>query len=216
MKIYNFDSNTMEFLSSETCDLDPIEGLPMIPAFATDIKPMAKPGKNKVRIFEDNKWIVISDYRGQVFDIHTHDMREYNILGELPENVTNLTPKPNSVFESGKWITKLSIAAKNKKDELLMIFQRQLSNKFISTINIPTKITLFDIQGVSVLLDLNKTEYKFVDCDYVIHTLTPNELLSLYDEMIFIYDTYYMKLIGLLEEVDAASTNTKIATILWN
>ncbi len=70
MNIYHYDKDTKEFTFSMTADKDPEESrcrgelVPLVPAYATTIKP-PELKENEAAVFdiENNKWVVKPDYR---------------------------------------------------------------------------------------------------------------------------------------------------------
>lgn len=89
MQIYLFDEYTKEYLGEQKADKNPketkIQGVfvPLIPANSTLIKPpTVKEGS--VAVFENDKWIMKSDYRGQkVINPETEEIKEVDYIGEL-------------------------------------------------------------------------------------------------------------------------------------
>ncbi len=105
MKYYNYNRETLEFISEGIADLDPLENKPLIPGNATTIDPKT-PKAGFVKIFKNDQWEEIEDFRGDVWDTTNKNKITYNKIGPLPENLTNQAPK-----EFDKW------SDKNKKWE---------------------------------------------------------------------------------------------------
>lgn len=97
MKIYNYNPITFEYTGSQNADLDPQEtkeqgkDVYLIPANATTNKPPAHQ-EDKVRIWQENKWEYIADYRANYYKVD-ENLNVYNIteLGELPEGYILVT-----------------------------------------------------------------------------------------------------------------------------
>ena len=127
MQIYNYDKNTLEYLSEEVAELDPIGGKPLIPANATVIEPLAKKD-GFVSCFDEKKqiWEYKKDLRGKEFWSKTDgssvvvDTLDFDI-----DNYTSTPPKENQIMQNGKWVDDIKTLKKEmialihkKKDEL--------------------------------------------------------------------------------------------------
>ena len=97
MKIYNYDPITFIYTFSENADLDPEEtkrqgkNVYLLPANATFIKPpVAK--EDKVRVFNENQWEYISDYRKN-YDKVNSNLNVFDIteIGEIEEGYALVT-----------------------------------------------------------------------------------------------------------------------------
>lgn len=103
MKIYNYDSNTKEYIGESEARPDPLEeGKYLIPAHATTIEPIQKQ-ENKAVIFNGESWELADDYRGKVL-YKKENRQEYTIkdLDELPdyELYTEIEPIGNVEWDS--------------------------------------------------------------------------------------------------------------------
>ncbi len=91
--LYHYNRDTFEYVGTSTGRLDPIDKNPLIPAFSTMIEPPTV-SVNKAAIFnvDEEKWEIISDFRGHVF--YTEDGKEIIIqdLGEVAEDLLNEKP----------------------------------------------------------------------------------------------------------------------------
>ena len=91
MKIYNYDSETKVYLSSQNADLDPeetkIQGkdIYLIPDNATTTRPPAAK-ENNVRVWYESKWIYVVDYRQNYYKVDS-DLTVYEIekIGEIEQ-----------------------------------------------------------------------------------------------------------------------------------
>lgn len=97
MNIYNYNSETKEFISQNSADSDPLnKGEFLIPANATIIKPGIKPGENQAIVFdEENKvWKTVHDFRGSEY---WTDDGEHHVIPALNETVPDeaLFTKPD-------------------------------------------------------------------------------------------------------------------------
>lgn len=89
MLVYSYSGDTKEFVGVETAEQDREASLrlgkfePLIPANATLIKPPTA-GVGKVAVFDNNKWIIKNDYRGQIsIDPNTDELQEVDYIGDL-------------------------------------------------------------------------------------------------------------------------------------
>jgi len=91
--LYHFSPTTGELIHNALSDTDPLEGLALISAFATAIKP-PKIIKGKIAVFDMVKqaWANQSDYRGTVYDTQSQAKELWLKLGALPAGKTNLAP----------------------------------------------------------------------------------------------------------------------------
>lgn len=100
MEIYSYHVKTKEFLSSKEALLDPLEGTPLLPGYATFEKPI-KTKKGFAIIFDTqkNKWEYIEDNKGKkVFNKETKEESIVSTLGEIISSFTLKEPK-----EFDKW-----------------------------------------------------------------------------------------------------------------
>lgn len=127
MQIYNYDKNTLEYLSEEVAELDPIGGKPLIPANATVIEPLAK--KDGFAICFDEKkqiWEYKKDLRGKEFWSKETGLKVVvDTLDFDTKNYTPTPPKENQIMQNGKWVDDIKTLKKEmialihkKKDEL--------------------------------------------------------------------------------------------------
>lgn len=91
MKIYNYDSETKIYLSSQNADLDPeetkIQGkdVYLIPDNATTTKPPAAK-ENSVRVWDENKWIYVADYRQNYYKVDSNlNVFTIDKIGEIEQ-----------------------------------------------------------------------------------------------------------------------------------
>lgn len=127
MQIYNYDKNTLEYLSEEVAELDPIGGKPLIPANATVIEPLAKKD-GFVSCFDEKKqiWEYKKDLRGKEFWSKETGLKVVvDTLDFDTKNYTPTPPKENQIMQNGKWVDDIKTLKKEmisqihqKKDEL--------------------------------------------------------------------------------------------------
>lgn len=95
-KIYNYDPKTFEYINSENAELDPAElminhrEVPLVPAYATLIKPPAK-RELKTRLFIENTWQVVDDFRGMYMVDDSMQPQAVTNFGALPEGYIPIT-----------------------------------------------------------------------------------------------------------------------------
>lgn len=102
--IYHYSKDTNEFIKATEPRLDPIEGQPLIPAFATEIEPPLVPA-NSVAVFSGTDWIVYPDHRGTQYWEADHSEHIISNINELVPNGVALLPPPNenSILDNGSW-----------------------------------------------------------------------------------------------------------------
>jgi hypothetical protein len=108
--VYNYDSETREFLSSNEANLDPLEtelqgeDVFLLPANATwDEPPTA--GENEVAMFgEDDQWSVVPDFRGTEYwdEDGVHNEIE-NIDETVPGDCTTEEPPDDNSLKVPHW-----------------------------------------------------------------------------------------------------------------
>lgn len=96
--IYNYHSETHEYLDSELASVDPVatkrEGKDVFyaPAYATLLKPPSVP-KFKIPVFENDTWVVKDDYRGEYACNANLDVIYIQQIGTLPEGFIQITER---------------------------------------------------------------------------------------------------------------------------
>ena len=123
MQIYNYDKNTLEYLSEEVAELDPIGGKPLIPANATVIEPLAK--KDGFAICFDEKkqiWEYKKDLRGKEFWSKETGLKVVvDTLDFDTKNYTPTPPKENQIMQNGKWVDDI----KTLKKEMITLIHKK-------------------------------------------------------------------------------------------
>lgn len=129
MNIYNFDSITYEYLSTSIADADPAESkiqgkfIPLVPAYATLIKP-PKVEINQTAVFENNNWVIKSDYRQNYFKVDDNlQVQEITSIGEqegfyLVSKILGeeIKQNPNNFkIENGEIVQKTEIEIEEEK-----------------------------------------------------------------------------------------------------
>ena len=76
MNLYNYDENTKEYLYTSVAEADPeetkIQGkfIPLIPANCTEIPIPTYNSDNQIPIFENDNWVIKSDYRKNYYKVN--------------------------------------------------------------------------------------------------------------------------------------------------
>jgi hypothetical protein len=92
--IYNYHPSTGEYLSESQASLDPLEGKPLVPAFATVKKPPSIKS-NQCAVFSNGDWVLESDFRGTDYWLADGTNNTIQDLGEtLPEKALTEAPAP--------------------------------------------------------------------------------------------------------------------------
>lgn len=127
MQIYNYDKNTLEFISEEKAELDPVRGNPLIPANATTIKPLEIKEGFAICFDEKNQiWEYKKDLRGkELWSKETGLKIVVDTLEIDTKDYTDIPPKENQIMQNGKWVDDIKTLKKQminlihqKKDEL--------------------------------------------------------------------------------------------------
>lgn len=101
MKIYNYNNITGEYLFESDARISPLDGLPLIPAGATSIKP-PETSEKKAIIFNGNSWDLVDDFRGEIwYEKGTRKKIIINFLGQIDKNLYQKDPEPYTTEE--KW-----------------------------------------------------------------------------------------------------------------
>uniref|UniRef100_UPI001FCE6A88 tail fiber assembly protein n=3 Tax=Enterobacteriaceae TaxID=543 RepID=UPI001FCE6A88 len=103
--VYNYDSETREYISASTEYLAVGVG---IPAYSC----LDAPGTHKVgyaicRSADLNSWEYVPDHRGEVvYNTETGESKEITAPGDYPENTTTIVPlTPYDKWDGEKWVT---------------------------------------------------------------------------------------------------------------
>ncbi len=123
MKIYNYHSNTKEFIGESYAQLDPLEtelqnkNIYLTPKYATtENPPIVK--VEEVAVFE-NGWVIKEDHRGKtVFDTATAEPMVIDQIGPMPVGFTLEIPMSGFVLWNGtKWVIDTDKKNKALNDE---------------------------------------------------------------------------------------------------
>ena len=119
--LYHYHKNTGEFLGSTTARLDPLETIKqgkniyLIPGNATDqIPPEAQ--ANEKAIYQDNKWLLISDFRGAIYYKANGTKITINSLGQIvPQGALLEPPPPLTLPLTQNQLDKIKVNAEIRK-----------------------------------------------------------------------------------------------------
>lgn len=110
--IYNAHARTGEFTGVGFADPDPLTaGSWLLPANAyPDAPPVALAGTVAVRGAEG--WELRPDHRGAVYSTLTGQASEWDVIGDLPEHLTDQPrPSPTHVWSNEAWVVDETLAA---------------------------------------------------------------------------------------------------------
>lgn len=230
MEIYNFHSETGEYLGMSAAIPDPLEeGKYLIPAHATDLAPPPV-GSNESAVFEAEAWLIKPDYRGQTY-YDTTSKEEINLtLGQAPDaTMTDIVPDdPESEWVVDHWELPLDILKQRKREELSIACEQAIesgidNNALGTTHHYPT--TKLDQQNMNGIWSTAQERgiagepYKFW-CDdgtgaWARRNHTAAQLstaaLAVADHVIVQQDKYETK----LAEVDAAVDQAALDLVIW-
>lgn len=126
---YLYDRETREFLGAVEADLDPLEGQPLLPAWATwDAPPTMLPGSRAVFDVDAQSWISVTDLRGQrVWNQADGRDRIIDELGPVPVGWTPIEPPSHATWSGGKWEVDLGRAKQASLTALNAAFEAALA-----------------------------------------------------------------------------------------
>jgi len=102
IKCWSYDAVTGELMGQQQAMLDPVEGKPLVPAYATLTPPPQVPsGMVAAWNQQTAEWVLLEDYRGMVYDTASGQPEQWDQLGPLPNGKTNIAP-PDDL---SKWDT---------------------------------------------------------------------------------------------------------------
>jgi len=93
--IYNYHNATGEYIGEQVARLDPIEGIPLVPAHATTIQPILTPSENEALVFNvlAQEWSIMADFRGESYYLEDGTYYTISAIGEeKPENALEELP----------------------------------------------------------------------------------------------------------------------------
>jgi hypothetical protein len=116
--IYNYHLTTGEYLSQAEANLDPLEGKPLLPSFATTKKPPAL-HEHEMAVFKDDAWNIVSDYRGTKYWLADGTAHVIESLDKKPPKKALESPPPPSLDElKAQAKEKVSVFATNTRAKL--------------------------------------------------------------------------------------------------
>ena len=103
--VYNYDSETKEYISASTEYLAVGVGIPAYSCL--DAPGIHKAGYAICRSLDLNSWEYVPDHRGEiVYNTETGDAKEITAPGDYPENTTTIAPlTPYDKWDGEKWVT---------------------------------------------------------------------------------------------------------------
>ncbi len=103
--VYNYDSETKEYISASTEYLAVGVGIPAYSCL--DAPGIHKAGYAICRSLDLNSWEYVPDHRGEiVYNTETEDAKEITAPGDYPENTTTIAPlTPYDKWDGEKWMT---------------------------------------------------------------------------------------------------------------
>ena len=165
MLVYNYSPIDFTYIDSEEAFESPLEkGVYLIPANATDVEP-PKTGINEIAIFDNKKqkWSVISDYRGIVYDKQTQEPHEITELGDISDGFTPKAPKSEyDVWneEQQKWeysvLKELEVAKKTRLQENEELLWEKQENGSFHMKETPIKFAYKDSKGKTITKEIDE------------------------------------------------------------
>lgn len=219
MDIYNYDSITNEFVSTEPAELDPLEGLPLVPAFSTltTVIPVAN---GNVAVFTGAGWEEQEDNRGIVYDTTTSIPQRHTDLGPLPSSVTALVPSSTDKWDGSAWVTDFDDIRKKQKDVILVGFNNALSAGLVTTTTLKMDSTYGDVMkldgGVRLAEALSHTELTIRDFDNTVVVVSIADAKTIVNELGVNYQTMLQTKWDIQTQIDQAiDDKNTIEAIVW-
>lgn len=130
MLVYNYHSEFKCFLGSEEALLSPLEtGVYLIPANATPNEPPEMP-TGTIAVFEDEKWSIIDDLRGNCYSITTQEITYNSDPRTIPTGFTNIIPpeitRQQYLTWNNNWVVN------NYPEPLVLTPEQKLTNAGLS------------------------------------------------------------------------------------
>ena len=100
IQIHNYHELTGVYLSSNVLLIEANTGLP---ALGT-VEAIPFHGLNQVAVFKVDKWEILEDNRGPIWDIETKELSELAELGVIPDRKTKLEPGAFDNWDGAKWV----------------------------------------------------------------------------------------------------------------
>ncbi len=118
--VYNYDSDTGEYLGLETAYESPMEpGVYLMPAHSTETAP-PEADAGHLPVFADGVWSLIEDHRGEIwYDTATQERHEIKTLGAVPETWTQIEPADHeAVWNGAAWEVPFDVLKARKQREI--------------------------------------------------------------------------------------------------
>ena len=131
MKIYNYNKDTKEYISTTQASENPLEkGKYLIPANATSIAI----GNDKIgfaQVFDEanNVWDYVEDNRGKtVYDTTTKQESKVDYLGAVKSGFTELVPNVDDKWTGTTWALDIVLAQSAKQSQIKSALQSYLKS----------------------------------------------------------------------------------------
>ena len=115
IEVHNYHESTGEYLSSGMLLIEAHTGLPAL----APVEALPFLGQNKIAVFKADKWEVLGDNRGPIWDTVTKELGELAEWGEVPDGKTELEPGSFDSWDGTKWV--LDASKKLKDGQLIAI-----------------------------------------------------------------------------------------------
>jgi len=203
--IYHYSPNTNEYIGQSFAANDPIDGKPLIPAFATDKLPIDS-SVNQATIWDGANWVLADDYRGQTFYDASGGIHVINDLGVSPDPAWTTT-KPFILPE----------AQEAKLDEIRTAFQAAADLPFTDVNGITWNggyDSAMRMDAAKRMAQLNSAmDVTFYDINNAAHTLLIADAESVVLAIGADYQTKFAAKQGFMLQVDAAASQADLDAI---
>jgi len=220
MKIYNYNRNTKEYISTSQATEDPLEkGKYLIPALATVVA-ISTNKDNFTQIFNEKKnvWEYIEDNRGKiVYNTISKQKSKVDYLGVIKSGFTELVPKINDKWDGTKWIFDTVIASKIKLQEL----ETDYNNANEADINYMGTIFQADYKSQNLIANTLSTgsvpnDFYWLDKANKQIAMTYTQFQDLGKLLLARNQINFTKLQTLKKQVKDATTQSQLDKVQWS
>ncbi len=125
IEVHNFHESTGEYLSSAVLMIEANTGLPALTT--AEVLPVL--GQNQVAVFKVDKWQLLEDHRGSIWDTATKELSELDEPGVIPAGKTKLAPGLFDNWDGAKWVVDKAAELNSEKRNAISAI-REIATEF--------------------------------------------------------------------------------------
>ena len=219
MKIYNYNKDTKEYLSTTQASENPLEkGKYLIPANATSIAiGVDKVGFVQVFNEANKKWGYVEDNRSKiVYDTTTKQESKVDYLGVIKSGFTELIPNASDKWNGSKWLLDITISLATKLSELETAYNNanELDIAYLgTTFQADTKSQDLIVKVLSA--GSVPTGFFWIDKANNQVAMTYTQVQGLSGAILTRNQVNFIKFQGLKARVKLATTQAELDAIVW-